>query len=790
MHWLRRAILAIATTAVIVFAGWMSIDVGSPATIMVAGKIGALTFSSLAMVAAVVAGLADTGNRRRGWLWLAFGLAGWVIGDATLVYYAVVEHTRPPYPSVGDFAYLLLPLATVVGTVSAPWNNRSRTGIRLVLDGMIVASSLFLIAWVVVLHETWESLRASGTTFSVALAYPFTDLAMITIMAVLLAQVPKGGRATPTLLLTGLVIVGITDTVFVSMMAKGPVDDRLVTLGWTVGMFFVAAAALTSTTRRDADPQPPPAASRTAIWLPYVPVPFAAVFGATQLWKVDGAAPVLVTGLILILAALLRQFTLLDENQRLLVTVADLALRDPLTGLANRTLFSDRLAHAIALHERNATPLAVLLLDLDDFKLVNDSLGHPAGDELLRNVGDRIQAATRTGDTVARLGGDEFAVLIEDDPDIAHDVAEKVVAAFDAAFAIGEEQIFVRPSVGLAVADWAVDDELTGDELFRRADLAMYSAKRAHFSGVRTFTPDMQLDEAALPVLRNRSKSAAGAGATRMELLSDLRRAIDDRRLTLVYQPIFRLSSGAVAGVEALVRWPHPELGTLEPADFMPLVRQHGLMESLTDVVMRRAVEQAAGWRAAGTDIAVAINLSPPSFNDELPERIMSLLAEFDMPAGCLSVEITEDQLLDSLPRTRVVLDRMRSAGIRVALDDFGSGYSTMAYLRELPIDELKLDRQFIAPIMRDPRAAAIVRSAIDLAHTFGIASVAEGVENKATADRLREYRCEFVQGHYFSPPLPAQAIAKGIVGPEDLYDSSRATAEARPSSASAPADL
>jgi diguanylate cyclase len=245
-----------------------------------------------------------------------------------------------------------------------------------------------------------------------------------------------------------------------------------------------------------------------------------------------------------------------------------------------------------------------------------------------------------------------------------------------------------------------------------------------------------------------------------------VRRAIDDDHLTLVYQPKFNLCTGAVAGVEALVRWPHPELGTLAPADFLQLVRQQGLMEAVTELVLSRAVADAAGWYAAGIHVPVAVNLSGPSFDDDsLPDRIMSVLASNGMRPASLSVEITEDLLLGSIDRARDILNRLRVKGIRIAIDDFGSGYAAMTYLRELPIDEIKLDRQFVAPILRDPRAAAIVQSVIELAETCGISSVAEGVEDKATADRLKEYGCGYVQGHYFSPPVPAEAVRLGVWG-------------------------
>lgn len=405
----------------------------------------------------------------------------------------------------------------------------------------------------------------------------------------------------------------------------------------------------------------------------------------------------------------------------------------------------------------------MLIADLDNFKLVNDSLGHPVGDELLREVGARIQGNVRTGETVARLGGDEFAILIEDTPETAGELAEHVARSFDEPFVVDGRELLLRLSIGLASAS-AHDADVTADELFNRADLAMYSAKRAHATSARVFTPAMRLQA----VETNLSKRTGRYdGVARIHLLADLRRAIDERRLELVYQPKFSLSTTSTAvGVEALIRWPHPEFGILEPSVFLPMVRENGLMEAVTDLVIERAIGDAAGWYHEGVLLPVSINLSAPSLDDTtLPERILATLADNGMPASSLMVEITEDLLLHSIVRTRAVLDQLRSFGIRVAIDDFGSGYAAMTYLHELQVDELKLDRQFIAPIKHDERAAAIVRSVIELANAFGLDSVAEGVEDEATVDLLRSWGCGFVQGHFFSPPVSAAVIRTGPWG-------------------------
>ncbi len=243
-------------------------------------------------------------------------------------------------------------------------------------------------------------------------------------------------------------------------------------------------------------------------------------------------------------------------------------------------------------------------------------------------------------------------------------------------------------------------------------------------------------------------------------MLAELRRAIDRMELALVYQPKFDLRSGAVVGVEALLRWPHPSLGVLVPDHFLPLVHRHGLVTSVTELVLARALDDTADWLAHGHRVPVAVNISAPSLGDlNLPNRIKQALNDRDLSADLLTVEITEDLLVDNIDRARIVLNSLREYGIRVAIDDFGAGYSALSYLRDLPVDEVKLDRQFVAPILNDVRAAAIVRAVIDLAHVLGMTTVAEGIEDDATAARLAEYGCEIVQGFYCSPPVGAAAI-------------------------------
>jgi diguanylate cyclase len=371
----------------------------------------------------------------------------------------------------------------------------------------------------------------------------------------------------------------------------------------------------------------------------------------------------------------------------------------------------------------------------------------------------------RSGDTVARLGGDEFAVLIEDAGENAHLIVYQIMEAFEQPFSADGEGIFMRPSAGLAVAG-GEDPDLRASELLKHADMAMYSAKRLG-GGLQTFSPDMHGADHSGPGIPLSDVAPSRAGLVEVRLLSDLRQAIAHRALTVLYQPKIDLQTTGVVGAEALVRWPHPVFGLVGPQQFLPLVRQHGLMRTFTDLVLDQALGDEAQWRGQGIDIPVAVNLFPPLLGDaNLPVRIFDALARHELPGDSLIIEITEDLLLDNIDRTRDVLEALRECGIHIALDDFGSGYSALTYLRKLPIDEVKLDQDLIIHVLTDPRAEAIVRAVIELAHSLNVTTVAEGVETADIASWLRECGCEVAQGIYYSPPITVAAMMELITLP------------------------
>ena len=477
----------------------------------------------------------------------------------------------------------------------------------------------------------------------------------------------------------------------------------------------------------------------------------------------SGAERFLVPAVVVAVCA--RQVVSAWENRRLLAAAAEQALRDPLTGLANRSLFSDRLAHAMALRARDDRSIAVVSLDLDDFRLVNDTLGHPAADSVLAVAGQRIAECIRPGDTAARIGGDAFALLLEDRTDDSHQIAaQRILTAFQRPFRIDDQDMLLHPSVGVAVASPAEPD-LDAATLVKRADIAMYAAKRSRCTQVRVFDADMP---AAHPDAVQRAETTAAPplseGAARIRLLGELRQAIDRRGLQVVYQPKIDLGTGRIAGVEALLRWPHPHLGTLHPDTFLPLVRQHGLMRPVTDLVIAQSLDDVAGWARQGVRLPVAINLFAPSLRDTtLPDTLSAALQQRGLTPEFLTVEITEDLVLSEVSTVTTVLHRLRQLGIRIAIDDFGSGYSALSYLRDLPIDEIKLDRHFIARVTTNPKAAAVVDAVINLTHTLDITVVAEGVEDTDTATWLTDHRCDVAQGYLYGRPTTADDIPRVI---------------------------
>jgi diguanylate cyclase (GGDEF)-like protein len=396
------------------------------------------------------------------------------------------------------------------------------------------------------------------------------------------------------------------------------------------------------------------------------------------------------------------------------------------------------------------TPLALALLDMDKFKEVNDALGHAAGDDLLRMVATRLEAVLRPGDVLGRLGGDEFAVLALMDADAPLDEAalglgRRLHDRLAEPFFIGGMVIHSAVSVGVTTSASGTDDgSLAPTQLLREADVAMYDAKRSG-AGV---------------ALYDSSRHADSSG--HLALVEELRTAMAGGQLVLHHQPQLDIATGATVGVEALVRWQHPVRGLLFPGDFLPLAEVHGLMGALTEVVLGQAVAQAAAWHHSGLDLRMSVNLSASNLLDAgLPGRVAGLLEEHRLPSEFLVLEVTESVLLTDPDRSLAVVGALTDLGATVSIDDYGTGYSSLAYLRDLPVAELKLDRSFTVDLLTDPRTQAIVASTIELAHRLGLRVVAEGVEDEATLRHLTSLDCDTSQGYLHSGPAPADEFAR-----------------------------
>jgi diguanylate cyclase (GGDEF)-like protein len=428
-----------------------------------------------------------------------------------------------------------------------------------------------------------------------------------------------------------------------------------------------------------------------------------------------------------------------------------LANSDALTGLPNRLALARRAERTLAV--RPITRLAeqgpvLLLLDLDRFKEINDGLGHHYGDQLLIQVARRLLAAVKSTDLVVRLGGDEFAVLIDSGGvQVAQAVADRIRGAVRKPFSLDGVTVEVDVSTGIAV----VDESFTGDAnlstLLQRADLAMYAAKEAGSgSAVYSTGEDERVSD-------------------RIRLIGELRRAVDHEELVLHYQPKVALDDNRLIGVEALVRWQHPTQGLLPPASFLPAVENTELMDRITALVLSQALRQVSTWSSQGLRIPVAVNIPTRALlNLDFPDVVQSMLTAFDVPADLLCLEVTETGVMTNPERSIAVLKAIRALGVHLSIDDYGTGYTTMAYLKDLPVDELKIDRAFITHMNNDEVSTALARAVVELGHNLGLSVVAEGVESELVGAALREAGCDVAQGYHYARPMPADALTEWAV--------------------------
>lgn len=439
--------------------------------------------------------------------------------------------------------------------------------------------------------------------------------------------------------------------------------------------------------------------------------------------------------------------------------IAHQAFHDALTSLPNRVSLQQALEAALARAAGIGHTVAVLMLDVDRFKEINDTMGHGIGDRVLIEIGRRLRGALRDDDVLARFGGDEFVVLMEGIG--KGDVERRVGNLLDQValpIAADEMELHLDVSVGMALFPEHGD---SAEELLRRADIAMYDAKESR-SRLRLYRNGRDAEH-----------------LYRLSLVNDLRQAVPNGELALYYQPKMQLGSGRIVSAEALLRWRHPQHGLVPPDDFIPLAEHSGIIRELTDWVLHEAIRQCMTWRRAGIEVGVALNLSAMDLgSDDLPIRLAGHLERYRLPPERLMLEITETALMRDAVRSLDVLNRLKACGVMLAIDDFGTGYSSLSHLKRLPVDELKIDKSFVMTMAEDEDDAVIVRSTIELAHTMGLKVVAEGVETDAALEMLRSYRCDTVQGYLISRPLATDDATRWLVAASEAY--ARRTAPTR----------
>jgi diguanylate cyclase (GGDEF)-like protein/PAS domain S-box-containing protein len=884
----RRFVAECAGMAVVAVL-WLAclvLGVGGAQTTQAISNFGLIAAAGSAGIACLVTARSSTPQHRRMWKLLGASALSWGSGQAAWTWYETVLGRDVPFPSIADIGYLAAVPLAAAALLSLPFAAGSLAGrVRQVLDGLMIAASLLLVSWVLVLSPLFRSDGEGFLSQAISLAYPIGDVVVGTIVLVMLARARRGSgtRGIPLPLLGGgLVAWAVADSGFVYLTATESYSSgALIDAGWFLGYILILVAARKPMAVPVDEEEAAASVDRVGLFLPYVAVVGAlAVSTVAQLQQ--GLLGLFVSWIrsFIILALIGRQVLSLLENLSLArhlesrviertaelraseqrfqalvqhssevvilvdrdakveyvsesmtrvfgygeahlqgrslsgifdpeagrrlreglaevaqrpygvlelelplqhrdghrctvqITITNLldnpavsglvlntrdiserrqledqlshqAFHDNLTALANRALFKDRVEHALQRTKRQTPSVAVLFVDLDGFKEVNDSLGHEAGDRLLVQVGQRLGACVRPSDTVARFGGDEFAVLIEDasdDLELAA-VADRVLEDLRQPFHINDRELHIRGSMGIARMDPDVDGV---DQLLRNADLAMYRAKAAGQGGYERYDPGMhtQLVE-------------------RMQLETDLRRALDAGELFLHYQPTIDLASGQIVGAEALARWNHPIRGLVPPSEFIPLAEASGLIQRLGAWVLREACRQAAEWQQANPrrdrPLTLSVNLSGKQLQHaQVIDDVAVALRDSGLPPASLVLEMTESILLDDSETVLDILRQLKELGARLAIDDFGTGYSSLSYLHRFPVDILKIDRSFVERLSHSSDNAELARTVVRLGQSLQLQTVAEGVEDSTQFLTLRRMGCDIGQGYYFGRPMEA----------------------------------
>ena len=729
-----RLLQALCLACCLALAGWAVVGTGATAMVPLRDLwVQNIGYLSAALLCACRPLLVR--GHRVAWSLLATGL---ICRAGANIYNAAVVRTMQPRPeySWADAGWLGLYVFVYAAIIALVFGSAARRSGATWVNGLICATGGGALVSVVVVPALRQMAGGDMIAVLVHLAYPIASAALLVLLCTAVALYGKRLSPANVVLASGLLVFLAVDIIHLVEVMKGiPTSSgRYPQVMWLVATTAIAWAAWLPDSR--------PAGFPHTQWLQRSFIGPVA-FGVTAVGILVTATQVRITGVAVALAAT----TLLLVLGRAVVTIADVrtlsaarfeASTDELTGLANRRSFRRILEQALA---APAQPVAVLLLDLDRFKEVNDSLGHHVGDELLRLVAARLQSTVRSVDVLARLGGDEFAVLVRtSNRATAVSLAERILGEVRRPFELENVRLHIGASLGIAHAPDDTEDPV---QLLRRADVAMYRAKYAGGGHAASeTTSDAQRQDS-------------------FQLTEDLRSALTHGDLEAWYQPKCDITTGRIIGTEALVRWPHPERGLLLPPGFLDLAATAGLMPSLTEQMISMSLGQLARWRDAGFDLSVAVNLDAGTLvDDSLPDKIEVVLAQHGLPAAAVTLEITEANFITNRATAISTLTKIRALGVRASLDDYGTGYSSLSYLRDLPIDEIKLDRSFVADVISDRRTAAIISSTIELAHHLGLTVVAEGVETAAQQQRLADMGCDTMQGYLISPARQAVDVS------------------------------
>ena len=678
------------------------------------------------------------------WILIGAGSGMWMLGD---LFWAILDwRGLDPFPSVADGVYLVGYVVLAAGLYRLSRSRSPHRDARAVLDALIVGAVVTLVLTVLFIEPAWE---AEDTLLArlVGAAYPVGDV-MLLVQITHLRTAGRGKSPALRMLTFGLAVTMVADLLFQAAAYLPALDERIHLLdpGWILGYLLFGAAALhpsmasaTAEQRWSLEPM-----SLTRRQLLLITGCVAVLPGVTALEVALEAEPHLVaTGvasMVVIWLLYLRMHGMAREMTRQAQRLAGLADADVLTGLANLRRFSDEVTDCL-LDER-VPEVPVLLVVLDRFTEINDTLGHRVGDELLCAVADRLRRIVGTKGVVGRVGGDTFGIVIEDAAACEHDAtdcAATLRSELVAPFELSDVTVSVDALIGVAIGP---EDGDTVGELMQRADVAI-SVARDRSDGVARYTGRMPFDTVFNP-----------------HIVGELSQALAAGDIVVHYQPKVHVATGQVLGVEALVRWQHPVHGLLPPSAFIPAAERTGLIRPLTLYVLERALEQVAAWRAAGRALSVSVNLSvrdllDPGFVSEVAEAVR----RNGVPQDALELEITETMAMVDPARSLSVLEGLSALGVLLSVDDYGTGYSSLAYLQRLPVRRLKIDRQFVMGVVEDRASAAIVRSTIELARHLGMTVVAEGVEDDATLLSLRDMGCDAAQGFGLGRPVAPDAL-------------------------------